>query len=75
MKKTISLVEEVQPRNIRRADLAPSDGFTVVVDGHFKAHYDDVEAAQKAGADLFQKFPMLQILIYDAVTKTRSPLG
>jgi hypothetical protein len=75
MKKTISLVEEVQPRNIQRADLAPSDGFSLMVDGHFKAHYDDEKAAQKAGADLFQKFPMLQVLIYDAATRTRSPLG
>ena len=75
MKKTISLVDEVQPRNIRRADLAPSDGFSLVVDGHFKAHYDDEKAAQEAGAALFEKFPMLQVLIYDAATKTRSALG
>jgi hypothetical protein len=74
MKKTISLVEEVQPRNIQRADLAPFDGFSLVVDGHFKSHYDDEPAAQKAGADLFQKFPMLQVMIYNAATKTRSPL-
>ena len=75
MKKTISLVDEVQPRNIRRADLAPSDGFSLVVDGHFKTHYDDEKAAQEAGAALFEKFPMLQVLIYDAATKTRSALG
>lgn len=75
MKKTISLAEDVQPRNIQRADVAPSNGFSLVVDGHFKTHYDDEKAAQEAGADLFERFPMLQVLIYDAVTKTRSPLG
>jgi hypothetical protein len=74
MKKTITLVDEVQPRNIQRADVAPADGFSLVVDGHFKTHYDDEKAAQEAGAELFGRFPMLQVLIYDAATKTRSPL-
>jgi hypothetical protein len=74
MKKPITLIDEAQPRNIQRADVAPVDGFSLVVDGHFKTHYADQEAAQKAGAELFGRFPMLQIMIYDAATKTRSPL-
>jgi hypothetical protein len=74
MKKPIALADEIQPRNIQRADVAPADGFSLVVDGHFKTHYQDQEAAQKAGAELFGRFPMLQILIYDAATKVRSPL-
>jgi hypothetical protein len=74
MKKPITLVEEPQPRNIQRADVAPANGFSLVVDGHFKTHYDDEKAAQEAGAELFGRFPMLQVLIYDAATKTRSPL-
>jgi hypothetical protein len=74
MKKPIMLVEEAQPRNIQRADVAPVHGFSLVVDGHFKTHYDDQQAAQAAGAELLGKFPMLQVMIYDAATKTRSPL-
>jgi hypothetical protein len=74
MKKPITLVDEIQPRNIQRADVAPANGFSLVVDGHFKTHYDDQKAAQDAGAELFGRFPMLQVLIYDAATKTRSPL-
>jgi hypothetical protein len=74
MKKPIVLIDEIQPRNIQRADVAPADGFSLVVDGHFKTHYRELEAAQKAGAELFGRFPMLQILIYDAATKVRSPL-
>jgi hypothetical protein len=54
--------------------VAPADGFSLVVDGHFKTHYDDEKAALDAGAELFGRFPMLQVLIYDAATKTRSPL-
>lgn len=74
MKKPMTLPEEPQPRNIQRADVAPATGFTLVVDGHFKTHFDDQEAAQKAGAELFSKYPMLQVMIYDAASKTRSPL-
>lgn len=74
MKKTITLVDEAQPRNVQRADMAPTDGFSLVVDGHFKTHYDDETAAQEAGAELLGRFPMLQVLIYDAATKMRSPL-
>ncbi len=74
MKKKITLADDTQPRNIQRADVAPAEGFSLVVDGRFKTHYDDEEAARKAGAELFGRFPMLQVLIYDAVTKTRSPL-
>jgi hypothetical protein len=74
MKKPITLAEEPQPRNIQRADVAPASGFSLVVDGHFKTHFDDEKAAQQAGAELFGRFPMLQVLIYDAATKTRSPL-
>jgi hypothetical protein len=74
MKKIMTLVDEAQPRNIHRADVAPADGFSLVVDGHFKTRYDDERAAQEAGAELFGRFPMLQVMIYDAATKTRSPL-
>lgn len=73
MKKTTTLADEIQPRNIQRADVPPADGFSLVVDGHFKSHYDNEKAAQGAGAELFGRFPMLQALIYDAATKTRSP--
>jgi len=74
MKKTITLADEIQPRRVQRADAAPADGFSLVVDGHFKTHYDSETAAQEAGAELFGRFPMLQVLIYDAATKTRSRL-
>ena len=74
MKKTITLTDEFEPRKVQRADVSPADGFTLVVDGHFKTYFDSATAAQEAGAELFGRFPMLQVLIYDAATKTRSPL-
>jgi hypothetical protein len=74
VKKTITLVEETQPKTPERADLLPAEGFSLVVDGHFKTRFDNEKAAQQAGAELLGRFPMLQVLIYDAATKTRSPL-
>ncbi|WP_456621670.1 MULTISPECIES: hypothetical protein [unclassified Bradyrhizobium] len=74
MKKPITQVDESEPRTIQRADVAPADGFTLVVDGHFKTRYDSETAAREAGAELLGRFPMLQILVYDAVTGMRSPL-
>ena len=59
---------------MQRADVAPTDGFSLVVDGQFKTRYNKQNAAQEAGTELLDRFPMLQVLIYDAATRTRSPL-
>ena len=73
-KREITLNEEPQPRNIQRADIAPSDGFALVVDGRIKTKYDDEAAAKKAATDLLSRFPKLQVQIYNAATKTRSSI-
>ena len=64
--------EPIQPRNIQRADTAPSTGFALVVDGRLKAKYDDHGAANNAAEDLLSRFPKLQVQIYDAATKSRT---
>jgi len=74
MRKTPAPADESEPRFVQRADVAPTNGFSLVVDGHFKARYDDQITAQNAGAELLGRFPMLQILIYDAATRMKSPL-
>jgi len=65
-------IEEEQPRKIIRADKAPTEGYSLVVDGHFKSHHATVEAAQEAGLALKNQFQMLQVQIYNAATRTRS---
>jgi hypothetical protein len=72
MKKPKIEAEDLQPRKIIRADKAPTSGYSLVVDGHFKSHHETLEAAEKSGMALKDKFPMLQVQIYDAATKTRS---
>jgi hypothetical protein len=63
-----------QPRNIQRADIAPAEGFALVVDGRLKTNYGDEAGAKKAAADLLSKFPKLYVQIYNAATKTRSEI-
>jgi hypothetical protein len=72
MKKPTLHVEQPHPRNIQRADIAPKDGYALVVDGHFKTQFAEEAAAKKAATELLAKYPMLQIEIYDAASKSRA---
>jgi len=75
MKKQVLSLEEAAPSKAPRADRPPTEGFVTVVDGHFKSPFDTVEAAEASGRKLKSAYPMLQIEIYDAVTKVRSLLS
>ncbi|WP_439924550.1 hypothetical protein [Nitrobacter sp. JJSN] len=64
--------EEHRPRNPLRADIIPTNGFAMVVDGKLKTTYDDEKLAQAAGAELLARFPMLRVEVYNAETRTRT---
>jgi hypothetical protein len=70
--KTDSPNPSAAAENIQRADIAPADGFALVVDGHFKTQFETDAASQKAAKELLGRFPMLQVEIYDASTKART---
>ena len=74
MKKPKLQVESPQPRQVQRADLAPTTGYAIVVDGHFKTEFVDEGAAKKAAAELLAKYPMLRIEIYNASSRSRTLL-
>ena len=71
-KPTLHVEEQAQPRNIQRADIAPSDGYALVVDKHFKTQFVEEEAAKKAAVEVLANYPMLQVEIYDASSKSRT---
>src|SRR3954451_23541331 len=71
MKKPTLRIEEQQPRNVQRADIAPEGGYAMVVDGCFKTQFSEEIAAKKAATELLTRYPMLRVEIYDALTKTR----
>ena len=71
IKKPTLRIQEPQPRNIQRADIAPANGYAMVVDGHFKTQFSEEDAANNAASELLAKFPMLQVEIYNAKEKSR----
>lgn len=74
MKLSKPQIDDIQPRNSQRADIIPTTGFAMVVDGKLKTNFDDEASATKAGSELLAKFPMLQIEIYDATTRVRTKI-
>jgi hypothetical protein len=69
IKKPILPVEAQLPKATKRADVVPSNGFALVVDGIFKIEFESNAAAQKAARELLNKYPMLRVEIYEASTK------
>jgi hypothetical protein len=66
-------VRKIAEPAVPRADLPPPDGFTLLVDGHFKNQFDDLKVAKAAANELKSRFPMLRVEIYDAANKARLP--
>ena len=72
IKKPTLRIEEQQPRNIQRADIAPANGYAMVVDGHFKKQFSEESAAKHAASELLANYPMLQVEVYNASEKSRT---
>jgi hypothetical protein len=72
MKKPTLRFEEQQPRNIQRADIASTNGYAIIVDGHFKTQLSEEGAAKKAAKGLLASYPMLKVEVYDASAKVRT---
>ena len=70
LKKPLSLPDE-EPKKIERADIAPTGGFSLVVDGCFKTLFEDEAAAKIAAAELLSRYKFLKIEIYDAAKRER----
>jgi hypothetical protein len=60
--------------DVMRADLPPTEGFSLMVDGKFKLDYADMAGAMKVARELKKKFPVIQVAVYDAAAKTRTPV-
>ena len=49
----------------------PASGYALEVDGRLKAEFATRDGAKTGAEELKKRFPLLQIRIYDAQTKTR----
>ncbi len=65
--------DDKRPRNLR-GDALPVQGFALTVDGKIKTLYPDLAGAMKVGLELKKKFPVIQVTVYDAAAKTRTPV-
>ena len=53
----------------------PDRGYALEVDGRMKAEFVTRDGAKAGGEELKRRFPMLQVRIYDAHTKTREEIS
>ena len=60
-----------RPKN-PSANLRPTVGYILEVDGKFKSDYETSAAAMKAGLELKKKYPQIQVIVYDAKERTRT---
>jgi hypothetical protein len=60
-----------RPKN-PSANTIPSEGYVLEIDGKFKTVYDTSDSAMKAATDLKQKYPQIQVSVYDAKEHTRA---
>jgi hypothetical protein len=72
MKNPTLRIEEHRPGNIQRADIVPTIGYAMIVDGHFKTQFSNEGAAKKAAKELLASYPMLKVEVYDASAKVRT---
>jgi hypothetical protein len=63
-----------KPQNLR-ANVMPTDGYVLSVDGKLKTSYETAEEATAAGAQLKRSFPVIQITVYDAARKAYVPVN
>jgi hypothetical protein len=49
----------------------PKSGFALEIDGRVKTEFATKDGAEKGAVELKQRFPALQVRIYDAVAQTR----
>jgi hypothetical protein len=75
LKKT-AIEEPVSSATIRpknpSANLLPSEGYALEVDGKLKSEFGTPEEAMKAGLELKKKYPHIRINIFGAKERTRT---
>jgi hypothetical protein len=54
------------------ANVRPSEGSVLEIDGRFKSEYATSNEAMKAGLELKTRYPDIQVNVYDAKERTRT---
>ena len=64
------MAEDAKKPVQRRADALPTDGYILTVDGKLKTRYETEQDAAAEAAKLKQRFPVIQVSVYDAAAGT-----
>jgi hypothetical protein len=56
------------------ANIRATEGYVLEVDGKFKSDYETSAAAMKVALELKKKYPQIQVKVYDAKERTRTPV-
>ena len=67
------MTSESRPKNLM-ANRIPPDGYLLSVDGKFKTRYETAAEATTAGEKLKASYPVVQVAVFDAATKTLTPV-
>ncbi len=62
-----------KPGNLR-ANVLPTEGYVLSVDGKLKKRFETADAAAAEGTKLKQSFPMIQVAVYDAAARSYTPI-
>ena len=54
------------------SNVPPCEGYIVEIDGKFESEYGTLMGALKAGLELREKFPHVQVKVHDANEQTRT---
>jgi hypothetical protein len=56
-KPTLHVEQQLRPRNVQRADIAPANGYAMFVDEHFKTQFAEEGSAKRDAVELLAKYP------------------
>ena len=68
------MIADSRPPENLKANRIPADGYLLRVDGKFKARYETSQEATNAGEKLKISFPVVQVAVFDATTRTLTPV-
>lgn len=66
--------ETKRPTNLR-ADVMPSSGYVLAVDGKLKKRFETSEEAMTAAVKLKQDYPVIQVAVFDATARSYTPVA
>jgi hypothetical protein len=69
-----AMAEDAKKSIKTRVDKVPTDGYILTVDGKLKTRYETEHGAAAEAAKLKQRFPVIQVSVYDARVGIYTPV-